>query len=551
MTIPVTVATLALLDRLMVSDDIWLQSAEEGRVVAEHILGSRSPIVLLYGPARNGSTEFMQRWVIPVLFEKTRVLYRAPGESGGFPDVPEDHAIHIWDGFEQHLADGSSEDLRQLASLTGGKRALKIVLVLQEDYLSRLFQTRDVVPAILDDVFAIPAMPPARFVDAVARTTAGFGVTLSAGFVAALARDLDAVRTRAALGPELVAILAFELYRFAGVSHELSKEDYESRDGLGGLLAGHIDFLFESLPEGLNPDVAWAVLHEVVRTGIGIPTDLADVASRFDLDVAIPARVADWLETDRHVLHANSEGSHDVVPALLGKGVEHHARQLGEATEHTRSMLRLGARQFNEFHALPPEQTFRRINAQRSALLVTDEEARLMLRCALAYADIHNGDALQHWLRRVKDPAATVEILLDALFDSRATVRTCAARCLRAFNRQDVRDQLHLIALRDPVEAVRAAAVDSLQEISTPELRFVLTRETLDPNSPFRLQAIDALRIFRDDRTVDTLVTIVGGTGPGHEERARLRAIEVLGLHGTPQSVTALARIAVHDRGFG
>ena len=115
------------------------------------------------------------------------------------------------------------------------------------------------------------------------------------------------------------------------------------------------------------------------------------------------------------------------------------------------------------------------------------------------------------------------------------------------FNSQDVRDQLHLIALRDTVPAVRAAAVDSLQNIATPALRSALTRETLDPNSPYRLQAIDALRIFRDDRTVTTLVKIVDEVGPGHEEDARLRAIDVLGTHDTPQAVGALARIAVHD----
>ena len=550
MSIPATAPSLDLLDRLMAADEVWAHSAEDGRAVAEHILASQAAIVLLYGPARAASTAFMQRWVIPPLSQWKRVSYVAAGEPISFDDGPDaGTGIRIFDGFEHHLAEGGSptETMRRLAAATATSGTGKLVLVLQEDYLSRLFMAREVVPTILDDVFAIPTMPADKFVEALERTAATLGVAFDDGFVAALTRDLDAVRTRATLVPELVAILAFELYRSSGgAARPLTREDYDARDDLGGILAGHIDFLLEGLPAGASADIGWAVLQEVVRTGIGAPTDLVDVANRFDVAVDAPLAVAAWLEADRRVLRANNEGGHDVVPALLARGVEYHARRMAEAIEHTRSQLCQAARQYLEFHALPPEPTFRRINAQRSALVVADDEARLMLRCALAYNG-DNSDALHHWLRRVTSETAAVEILLDALFDSRADVRVRAARCLGRFNSQDVRDQLHLIALRDTVPAVRAAAVDSLQNIATPALRSALTRETLDPNSPYRLQAIDALRIFRDDRTVTTLVKIVDEVGPGHEEEARLRAIDVLGTHDTPQAVGALARIAVHD----
>lgn len=550
MTIPAaTAATLDLLDQLVVADEVWAHSAEEGRAVANHILDSHAAIVLLYGPARAASTAFMQRWVIPLLSQRTRVSYVASGEPISFEDAPDAAtSIRIFDGFEHHLAEGATptETLRRLAAATATSRTGKLVLVVQEDYLNRLFMARDVIPTILDDVFAIPAMPVEKFAASLERTAAGLGVTLDAGFLAALSRDLDAMRTRATPVPELVAILAFELYRTSGGSHRLTGEDYGARDELAGMLATHIDYLFESLPAGISADIGWAVLQEVVRTGVGTPTDLVDVANRFDVEPSVPATIATWLEAERRILRANGEGGHDVVPALLARGVEYHARRQSEATEHTHAQLRQASRQYLEYHALPPEPTFRRINAQRSALIVADDEARLMLRCALAY----NGDsseALHHWLRRVTSETAAVEILLDALFDTRADVRARAARCLGRFDNQDVRDQLHLIALRDGVAAVRAAAVDSLEKIATPALRSALTRETLDPNSPYRLQAIEALRIFRDDRTVSTLVAIVDGSGPGHEDRARLLAIDVLGRHDTPQAVGALARIAVHD----
>ena len=219
MSMPATAATLDLLDQLMVAEPVWAHCDEDGRAVADHILGSKAAIVLLYGPARASSTAFMQRWVIPALAKWTRVSFVESGEPISFDDAPDaNSSIRIFDGFEHHLTEGAapSETLRRLAAATATSQTGKLVLVLQEDYLSRLFMARDVIPTILDDVFAIPAMPADTFIQSLERTAGSIGVTMDRDFVAALAQDLDAVRTRATLVPELVAILAFELYRTTG-----------------------------------------------------------------------------------------------------------------------------------------------------------------------------------------------------------------------------------------------------------------------------------------------------------------------------------------------
>ena len=195
MSVPATAPSLDLLDRLMAADEVWAHSAEEGRAVAEHILASQAAIVLLYGPARAASTAFMQRWVIPALSQWKRVSYVAAGEPISFDDGPDaGTGIRIFAGFEHHLAEGGSptETMRRLAAATATSGTGKLVLVLQEDYLSRLFMAREVVPTILDDVFAIPTMPADKFVEALERTAATLGVTIDDGFVAALTRDLDA-----------------------------------------------------------------------------------------------------------------------------------------------------------------------------------------------------------------------------------------------------------------------------------------------------------------------------------------------------------------------
>ena len=133
MTIPAaTAATLDLLDQLMVADDVWAYSAEEGRAVANHILDSQAAIVLLYGPARAASTAFMQRWVIPLLSQRTRVSYVASGEPISFEDAPDAAtSIRIFDGFEHHLAEGATptDALRRLADAWDDARMDAILLL--------------------------------------------------------------------------------------------------------------------------------------------------------------------------------------------------------------------------------------------------------------------------------------------------------------------------------------------------------------------------------------------------------------------------------------
>jgi hypothetical protein len=79
-------------------------------------------------------------------------------------------------------------------------------------------------------------------------------------------------------------------------------------------------------------------------------------------------------------------------------------------------------------------------------------------------------------------------------------------------------------------------------------VRSDLIRETCDPNSPFQLQAIDALSVFPEKEAVDALVQIVsGGAGPGHDPVARARAISALGAQNTDASRQALVQIALED----
>ena len=141
-----------------------------------------------------------------------------------------------------------------------------------------------------------------------------------------------------------------------------------------------------------------------------------------------------------------------------------------------------------------------------------------------------------------------VDILLEALSESRAEVRARAARFLAGYPRDDVRNQLHLVALRDSDAHVRAQAVASLGAMKTiANLLLSLGRELTEPNSPLRLHAVDALAIFKDARACGALAQVVRSNAPGEDVEARLRAIDVLARQETVEAVEVLLDTAMQD----
>ncbi len=544
---------LVFLDELLASDELWIERPDEGKALAEHILRSDAPIIVFHGPRRSGKTELIQRYVIPVLNENAlgwRVAYRGSGEMAAAATDPDSPVIEVWDDFERWLV--ADEPLRgnllkRLSRCAEQRGRARVVLILEEDHLSALFQLRGSIPRLLDDVGEIPGMSQPRLLQSLAHAIGPCGVRVSTAFLEALAHDLESVRTKAGLNPEVVAVLAFELCRSKVVDRELAQADHQAVGGLTGMLEAHLDFVFERLPDSIEPQIGWAVLQQVVTVRRGQPVDLTDVSHRFDVPMDVPSRVLGWLKEDRRILRASSDGGFDVVPGQLVAAAEARAQREADAAEQSRWILRQGVRHFADGDALLSEQSFKKVHAHRSALIVDPEEAALMLRCSLAYENDLLAGATEHWLRRVKDPEVNVEILLDALCDSRADVRRRAAGRLREFARPEVRDPLHLLALRDPDEAVRAQAIDSLDAIKDSDLRASLIKEVQQKSSPYRLQAIDGLRIFTDDDTVECLVRIIGNHAPAEDLAARSRAIDALSRQGTTQSADALLGIALQD----
>ena len=286
---------LALMNSLLASEDLWIERAAEADVLADGIMNSPSTIVVLLGPPRAGKTELLRRWIIPRLSWQSTVHYRDSCEDS--PDNTRAADIEVWDGFEQCLTDdgiSSGAVAARLSSLIAARR--KVVLCVGDDALSRLFQLTSAAPQLRGDVLQIPLVSGERVVRTLQQTALGQGIRLSDSFMAAVAADLNAMPPTATIGMELVAILVVQLRRNFQGKDEIAKEDYLTAGGMNGLLEAHLDFLFERLPEGIDGQITWAVMQEIVTTVHRTELDLDDVGRRFAVSGTIPWRVVQWLE---------------------------------------------------------------------------------------------------------------------------------------------------------------------------------------------------------------------------------------------------------------
>jgi hypothetical protein len=539
---------VAFLDELLRAEDLRSSRDDEAAAVAQRLLHTSSPIVVLHGPAQSGKTDLVRRRIVPLVAQHRRVRFHT--DAAVPPGAGETGTVEVWDDFESALTDddaGRAEVVRQLSRAIEGAGESRMVLVVSDDAIERVYQLASAVPRLVEDVVALPRIAERPLFERIRLRAAEFGVNCSESFFAAVSRELKG--EHAAVTAELGAILLFEIGRLKPSGGEASAEYLESRGGLAGLLEAHLNWLLDRLAGTADADVAWAVLSDIAGTGAdgSTPPDLTSIEVRFDVPQGTATAVLRWLEYTRRIVQRRASGEYVLVPPQLALAIRAREGHDAAVSARHRELLRRAIRRVQDVEAVVSERAFRQIHADRTRLKVGDEEAAVMLRCAIAYENPTAKGVTQYWLRRVSDPDRQIDILLEAVFDNRSEVRRRAARHLGAWARPAVRNQLQLLALRDPDDRVRAQATDSLALIKDDDLLASLVRELEDRNSPYRTQAIDVLRIFHAQAATDALLRIV--SAPESEpDGARQRAIEALGRQETDGAVRALLQIAVQGR---
>jgi len=557
-----------ILSMLVSSSGAWIDRSAEGKKVVEHILSSPAPIIVFSGRTGCGKTELFERSVLPSLpadqnifyarrFDTPPALQRRGNGEAEFWSATTSPGIIVLDQLEGLFAKDPSVRLSFLQQLSermsSGRFEAVLVLVLAEENLSDLFSLREYLPHVLDDLSKIGGVPAEKLRSALRGLSAEHGLQIEDAVLRKLVDDLrKPAASKYAVSPELLAALVFQTWRSNSLLEKemFGLDEYTAAGELDGMLEGYLEYRLDAVEDELNRRLTAAILKEVVFTArAGNAPDFDDVGRRLD---ATKTQVMDvlgsLLDQDPKVLRETDPGRYEVIPAQLTPVVNERIERDRQRTQSAQSLLRQAVRVFRERGVPLSEPEFTKLHRQRSSLRVTEEEARLMLGCALVYEDPHLEAATQHWLRRAGDETAKVEILLGGVFDPRDAVRERAAAVLAGFNRPEVQNQLYLLALKDPKDAVRDRAIESLSAMRDEPLRQSLFKEIRDPNSPNPGNAVSALRIFPDKITADYVGNLVTKASPSS---TRDKAIQVLGDLGIPEALDVLLRVAVQDEDKG
>jgi len=568
-TVSISVSTgKDILSALVSSSAAWIDRSAEGKKIVEHILSSTARIIVFSGRAGCGKTELFERSVLPGLPADRDVFYshrfklpptlrkRGSGEAE-FWSATASPGIIVLDQFEGFFgADESARlsFLNQISErLSTGKFEAVLVLVLAEENLSDLLSLREHLPQVLDDLSKIGAVPAEKLRSTLRGLGTERGLQIDDAVLKKLVDDLRKPEaSKYAVSPELLGALVFEIWRSNSLVEKqaFGLDEYAAAGEISGMLENYLEYRLDTVEDEFVRRLTRAILKEVVFTArAGNAPDLDEVGRRYDASKTLVLDVlGNLLNENPKILRETESSRYEVVPAQLTLVIDERIERDRQRNQPAQSLLRQAVRVFRERGVPLSEQEFSKLHRQRSSLRVTEEEARLMLGCALVYEDPHLEVATQHWLRRSGDEAAKIEILLGGVFDPRDAVRERAVALLGGFNRPEVQNQLYLLALKDPKDAVRDRAIESLGALKDEPLRQSLFKEIRDPNSQNPGNAVAALRIFPDNTTADYLGNLVTKESP---RQIREKAVQVLGDLGIPEALDVLLRVAIQDEDEG
>lgn len=550
------------------SADIRFPREEEADRVVELIRATSGGPVVLYGRPSTGKSELMQNWVVPRLREEQTVFYSQC--AGGFPDRAltgegdEDFsnavaspAILIVDDLDTLFENTGGSDGTASGTLADGFALLgrrqadePMVLVLNERSLGKLFRFRSLLPGLTDAAHEVASPSRSSAFQTLRQEGREWGLTYDEDVVAALREDAESLDPEGhGVSAELITMIDSWMRRWAGENGdgEVKFDDLLEAGRLEGILRDCLERRLRLLEEELEVPggarVGEAMLREVASTGPRESTSgWRDFNARQGISDDLRHRAETWLVERGRLLFSTRGGGRELRPRELRLLLQRDTEERSQTVEPLARILAQGVASWRQLNVLLPKERFQEIHRIRHDLPVSQEDAQLMARCALLYRP----DEACYWLERIGHPERRVGVLLDATGDRRSQVRQAAARLLGPHPRDEVRDRLVELALREPDPEVRTAAVSSLSDMANDEVRQTLLAKARDGLSCYRAAAIEALQIFDEDVEVIALLKDLVDQ-PDSPLEIREAAVRTLSTFTHPDAVGALVDIALCD----
>ncbi|WP_152918239.1 nSTAND1 domain-containing NTPase, partial [Ardenticatena maritima] len=497
---------------------IFAGRQEESRRLTHRILARRH--VVLYGGSGSGKTSLLQAGVAPrlaamrallisttpvastSLLERIQSALREECQALSLPVSGEEPAtlirqlqhalggplVLVIDQFEQFFVqtplDEQPTQLGEVMALLADRSLdIRLVLVMREEFIGRLDALRETFPGLLDVRFYLPPLARETARAALEDPAALFGVTWEPPLLERLLDDLTDETGRVV--PPHLQIVADALYRHV-VEGEgrttLTSEDLEWLGGTIALLGRYLDDIIATFPPPEQPRIRMVLGLLVGSSGLKTRVALDEIARSADLDGDTAQHLLEQLVAQRLVRRYETpsgiyyELTHDYLAANI-------ARWLGEAfwaAQKAREILRSAVREWRERGRLLPPDDLALIERHRSRLRLSADEQALCFASAIAYGTSPMNEA---------PSSAFTPIFTRLLEYPEPFVRARAARAVGEWALSPHVDTLPHLAIDDPDETVRQAAVDAIAMLPLPLLREATSRlvsawQTDHPHAP-------------------------------------------------------------------
>jgi hypothetical protein len=452
----------------------------------------------------------------------TDFLARARDQRRVVPLIVLDQAEELFTRIGDALRDELVMALRDC--LTVSPLAARFVLVLREDYLSRLAILRDRIPTVLQNVFLLRGLPREGALAAIRDPAAQVGVAFDDRLAEHILDDLGP----GAAAPPQVQIICSRLFE----EKRAARIDMELYERLGGAKAILCSYLADAL-RGLGCDEtdARSVLKAMVTSeGTKDVLTAAEIARRARLPAERAGALLLHLRDQSRLLRGvqqEHEPCFELAHEYLTREIWTWMTPLDVTRREIEELLAREVRSWRRFrHLRLGLDRLRTLEANEA--LFEDEEDALILVLLSAVKHHRPGEA---WIRRlVRLPLDSQDRAVSQLFDyfhNRDLIqRREAAEAVALLNPAPV-----IRALASPSAAHRKAALEMLAGIEEKSACTQIVRLLQDEDEEVRLLACAALGEIATRPAVNALLQAAAET----DAILAAAAIAALGRsHGSP-----------------
>ncbi len=382
---------------------------------------------------------------------------------------------------------------------------LRVLLSIREDYVGELYELRDDLPEVMQNVYRLHKLDRTQAEKAIVQPAVNFGLQVERKLVDQLLEDL----TREGIEPAQLQIVCHRLYEEMPADAEvITQRNYEKLGRAATILRDYLHDALRQLPM-LERGIARTILKRMaVSSELKATRSLERIAQEVGQDRRTVERVLAKMVDFRLVrgLSKDKQRNYELVHEQLAEQVDDWVSEEALKLRDVQDLLTRELNNFQKFGLLMGNEELHIIDDHREELSISPEEMELIIRSAAA-----NDTETEYWFCRADElEAAMSPILTSLLTDESPQIRRVTYRNLADLLHEDLIPAL-VAGLDDDQIEVRRLAADYLEL-----MKRELTTWLRSGDRHQQLAAAQALgRISADDpRSASALIEVLSDDNP-------------------------------------